>query len=192
MSTQHRSPLASLPAVTSATDLGWMAVAWREDRVFAVTFGHADPEQALHGLKIPHGEALASLQRSIPRDTPEPWVTSLMDRLRSYASGQPESFRDVPLELSRMTSFQRRVISACRRITFGSTLSYRELAKRAGSPHAARAVGNIMARNCVPLIVPCHRVIAADGSLGGYSAPSGLRMKRHLLQMEGALATRPA
>jgi methylated-DNA-[protein]-cysteine S-methyltransferase len=66
--------------------------------------------------------------------------------------------------------------------------TYGDLAAAIGSPGAARAVGSVMARNCFPLIVPCHRVLGAGGSLGGYSAPDGLRMKRRLLAMEGQQA----
>ena len=72
----------------------------------------------------------------------------------------------------------------CRRIPYGRTMSYAELAAKAGSPNAARAVGNCMAGNRIPLIVPCHRVVCSDGRLGSYSAPGGTRMKRRLLDLE--------
>ncbi|MEX1224432.1 MAG: MGMT family protein, partial [Pirellulales bacterium] len=76
---------------------------------------------------------------------------------------------------------------ACRRIPIGQTMSYAELAAVAGSPGAARAVGNIMAGNRVPIIVPCHRVVGSGGSLGGYSSSGGLRTKRRLLSLEASL-----
>ena len=94
-------------------------------------------------------------------------------------------FSDVPLALDHLTPFGRRVVAACRRIPWGQTRSYGELAAECGSPGAARAVGSVMAKNRYPLIVPCHRVLAAGGELGGYSAPDGLKMKRRLLAMEG-------
>jgi methylated-DNA-[protein]-cysteine S-methyltransferase len=93
-------------------------------------------------------------------------------------------FSDVPLALDHLTSFGRRVVAACRRIRWGQTRSYGELASECGAAGAARAVGTVMAKNRYPLIVPCHRVLAARGALGGYSAPDGLRMKRRLLAME--------
>jgi methylated-DNA-[protein]-cysteine S-methyltransferase len=94
------------------------------------------------------------------------------------------------LDLDGHTAFQRRVIRCCRQIPWGATRSYAELAARAGSPRAARAVGAVMAANRFPLIVPCHRVIGARGSLGGYSAPTGLVMKSRLLAREGSLPGR--
>ena len=78
-----------------------------------------------------------------------------------------------------------RVIAACRRIPWGETRSYGDLATECGSPGAARAVGSVMAKNRYPLIVPCHRVLAAGGDIGGYSAADGLVMKRRLLAAEG-------
>ena len=100
--------------------------------------------------------------------------------------GEPVDFADVPLALDHLTPFGRRVIAACRRFLGDSTRSYGELAAECGSPGAARAVGSVMAKNRYPLIVPCHRVLAAGGELGGYSAPDGLKMKRRLLAMESA------
>ncbi len=85
------------------------------------------------------------------------------------------------------TAFQRAVIDHCRRIPRGEVLTYGQLAERAGYPRSARAVGNVMATNRVPLIVPCHRVVGAGGNLGGFSAPQGLQMKRRLLRLEGSL-----
>ena len=78
------------------------------------------------------------------------------------------------------------MIHQCRLIPYGQVLTYGELAERAGSPRAARAVGNVMRTNRFPLIVPCHRVVGAAGALGGYSAPTGLKMKRRLLRLEAA------
>jgi methylated-DNA-[protein]-cysteine S-methyltransferase len=114
-------------------------------------------------------------------------LDDLARRLQAYAEGSPDDFRDVPLQLHGVTPFQRRVYLACRRIPYGDTCSYAELARRAGSARAARAVGNIMASNRLPIILPCHRVVGSGGHLGGYSAPGGLKTKRRLLRLEGAL-----
>jgi methylated-DNA-[protein]-cysteine S-methyltransferase len=89
------------------------------------------------------------------------------------------------LDLTELTDFQRRVSLACRQIAWGNTCTYGELATRIGSPRAARAVGSVMARNRLPIVIPCHRVLGTAGRLGGYSAPGGLDTKRRLLQLEG-------
>jgi methylated-DNA-[protein]-cysteine S-methyltransferase len=98
----------------------------------------------------------------------------------------------IRVDLGTTRSFAGRVLEACRRIPFGETMSYADLADAAGSPRAARAVGNVMAANRIPLIIPCHRVVGAGNSLGGYSAPAGLAMKKRLLAMEAAAAGRTA
>lgn len=108
----------------------------------------------------------------------------LCEALRRYFRGESADFSRFELDLSKLPHFRRRVLLACRKIPRGKTASYAELARRVGSPRAARAVGQAMARNPIPIIIPCHRVIAADGSLGGYGG--GLQVKRALLKLEGA------
>ena len=88
----------------------------------------------------------------------------------------------MPLDLAGLPPFHEKVLAAARRISYGRTATYGELAARAGSPRAARAVGQAMAHNPVPLIIPCHRVLAAGGRLGGYGG--GLDLKRRLLGLE--------
>ena len=111
-------------------------------------------------------------------------LRELAGRLSVFARRFEDRFTDVPLELDRLGPFTRRVVELCRAVPPGRTVSYAELATQAGSPAAARAVGNAMATNRFPLIVPCHRVVGARGHLGGYSAPQGLTMKRRLLAAE--------
>lgn len=101
-------------------------------------------------------------------------------QLREYFAGRRRKFT-VPLSLHG-TDFQRRAWAAMRTIPFGATLSYAEQARMIGAPRAVRAVGGANGANPVPIIVPCHRVIASDGSLGGYAL--GLKMKRWLLAHE--------
>jgi methylated-DNA-[protein]-cysteine S-methyltransferase len=112
------------------------------------------------------------------------WVRELVDDLQRFAAGEEVEFADVRVALDHLTPFARRIVAACRRIGWGRVSSYGELAARCGSPGAARAVGSVMAKNRYPLVVPCHRVLASGGGLGGYSAPEGLQMKRRLLAME--------
>jgi methylated-DNA-[protein]-cysteine S-methyltransferase len=113
--------------------------------------------------------------------------------LTQFAAGACAGFSDVAVDLEHLSPFGRRVVRHCRRIPFGRTLTYGQLAARAGSPGAARAVGQVMAANRYPLIVPCHRVIGASGRLGGFSAPQGIAMKQRLLQLErsGAMSDEP-
>lgn len=103
-------------------------------------------------------------------------------QLREYFAGKRRRF-DVPLHMEG-TDFQRRAWAAMRRIPYGTTISYTRQAERIGSPRATRAVGTANGANPIPIIVPCHRVIASDGSLGGYAL--GLAMKRRLLALESS------
>jgi methylated-DNA-[protein]-cysteine S-methyltransferase len=107
-------------------------------------------------------------------------LSDLIDDLRRYFSGQAVDFK-ITLDLDQGTPFQRQVWQAARRIPGGSTRSYGWLAAQAGRPRAARAVGQAMARNPVPIVVPCHRVVGTNG-LGGFSG--GLDVKRRLLALE--------
>ena len=159
------------------TRLGWMAILGCDGRLKGLAFGYPSGDRAVGAL----GARLASAAQRFP------WNKALVDRLQAYASGAEDSFRDVEVDLGEATAFQRRVIRACRHIPWGSTLSYGELAARAGSPGAARAVGRCMAANRIPLVIPCHRVLGADGRLHGYSGPGGLATKRRLLELERSL-----
>ncbi len=103
--------------------------------------------------------------------------------LVAYFEGGPVTF-DVPLALDELTPFRRLVMGACRRIPYGQRATYGDLARAAGSPAAGRAVGSVMAANPVPLVVPCHRVVRSDGTLGGFSSPEGVRLKERLLALE--------
>jgi methylated-DNA-[protein]-cysteine S-methyltransferase len=131
------------------------------------------------------GEGSVSLltDEGLPRSL-MPLTGLLRRELDTYFRGVPTDFARLPLD-PRGTPFQLRVWQELRRIPWGQTISYGELARRLGKPGASRAVGQANAVNPIPLIVPCHRVIAADGGLGGYS--SGLDRKRWLLRHEGAM-----
>lgn len=160
------------------SELGWMAVALAGDVIVEMTFGRKSPDAARQALRS-EGDVVSS----------NPRESKLVHRFQRFAAGADDDFLDVPIDTEHMTAFQRRVTELCRNVPVGETLTYEQLAQQAGSPRAARAVGNVMAQNRFPLIVPCHRIVGASGSLGGYSAPDGLRTKRKLLQREGALET---
>jgi methylated-DNA-[protein]-cysteine S-methyltransferase len=109
--------------------------------------------------------------------------TDLIERLRGYFAGQRVAFKD-ELDLSAATAFQREVWQLTRLIPYGETKSYGWVAERLGRAGAGRAVGQALARNPLPIIVPCHRVVAKNGGLGGYSG--GVARKRYLLRLESA------
>ncbi len=106
----------------------------------------------------------------------------LPEKLRSYFEGNHVDFSDVLLDLDGQSSFGSVVLLTAQKIPYWTVTTYVELARLVGSPGAARAVGNVMARNITPIIVPCHRVIAARGKIGGFA--SGLEWKRELLRLE--------
>jgi methylated-DNA-[protein]-cysteine S-methyltransferase len=173
---------------TFETELGWTAIAWREDALRGVAFGHTSRRNVeiaiARSLRMLRQQGALSGHNAL-HDVPG-WAKELIDGLRRFAAGEPVDFSDVPLATDHYTTFGCRVAAACRRIPWGQTRSYGELAAECGAPGAARAVGTVMAKNRYPLVVPCHRVLAAGGALGGYSAPDGLRMKRRLLKMESS------
>ncbi len=160
--------------VAFPTELGWMAFAKSAKGIRRLTFGYPTEEAAIAALG-PVGVSDA---------TDDKQLEALVRRLQAYACGCPDEFHDVAVDSGRQTAFRTRVYRLCRKISFGKTLTYGELAARAGSPGAARAVGCTMAANPVPLIVPCHRVVPSGGGLGGFSGPGGVALKRRLLDLE--------
>jgi methylated-DNA-[protein]-cysteine S-methyltransferase len=107
-------------------------------------------------------------------------------QLREYFAGDRSNF-NLPVDISQLTPFQRSVLDVACRIAPGQVWTYHRVAQELGRPRSSRPVGGALARNPIPIVIPCHRVIASDGSLGGYSGGSGLEAKRWLLQLEGAL-----
>jgi methylated-DNA-[protein]-cysteine S-methyltransferase len=151
-----------------------MGVEVRREGVWRVVFDQPSAAGAWRALDASDG-------RETEHDAQ---LNDVVARLTEYAHGDVEGLEDVEVDLSGRTPFQVCVLQACRRIPPGQTRSYAQLAAQVGSPLAARAVGSVMARNQVPLIVPCHRVVGSDQSLGGFSSRSGLQMKRRLLALE--------
>jgi methylated-DNA-[protein]-cysteine S-methyltransferase len=165
-----------------------MALAFRGDKLAGIVFGHTSSRGAETALGRIANSSRQSLKISIDWDWGEEstFVGDLAERLRLYAAGKRIRFSDVTIDETHLTPFARRVVAACRRIKWGRFRTYGELAVECGSSGAARAVGQVMAQNRFPLVVPCHRVLGANGSLGGFSAPQGLPMKRRLLELEQA------
>ena len=108
-----------------------------------------------------------------------------LQQVSEYLAGKRITF-DLPLDMSLMTDFQRQVLIAALRIPRGQYRTYHEVAKAIGKPKAARAVGQALGHNPIPIVIPCHRVLGSDGSLHGYSGGGGIKTKAWLLQLEGA------
>lgn len=172
------------------SQIGWMGMTISSDELGRIqidhlTFGHPSAEFA--GQALAHGSPNKSV---LARQTAELDVdtdSELLDwiiRLQEFASGRFADLSVLRLNLTYLSDFGRQVIEACRNVSWGETASYGELARRVGSPNSSRAVGGVMARNRHPLVVPCHRIIASNGALVGFSAPEGTQMKKRLLQNE--------
>jgi methylated-DNA-[protein]-cysteine S-methyltransferase len=142
--------------------------------------------------------ATRNLLRRLPcakPGAPTPDVRAAMAAAQRYFAGAKTDFAHLKLDLSEQTAFFEQVYAAARRIGWGATTTYGALAKELGAgPEAARDVGQAMANNPVPLIIPCHRVLAAGSKLGGFSAPGGASTKRRMLALEGVALepSRPA
>jgi methylated-DNA-[protein]-cysteine S-methyltransferase len=157
------------------TASGWVGLLASKDGLRRTTLPQGSEEQARRGL----GD-------SLEQATPAPHrFTETIARFQSYFNGIRVDFPD-KLDLSGATPFQRRVWQAARLIPYGETRSYAWVAGQTGKPQAARATGQALGRNPLPVIIPCHRVLAADGGLGGFSG--GLEMKRTLLELEHSLS----
>lgn len=147
-------------------------------------------ERGLVAIEFGEDEGLF-LQRLRSRTNAEPVrsparVTAAAEQLQAYLAGQRSAF-DLPLDLGLLTAFQRKVLMTVMGVPRGEVTTYGDLAKRIGRPKAARAVGQALGSNPIPIVIPCHRVLASDGSLGGYSGREGVKTKEKLLQLEGAL-----
>ena len=112
------------------------------------------------------------------------WNPTVRRLFEAYAEGEIIDFVDVEVQLQAMTSFRQRIVAATRNLGYGMTASYGDLARRVGHPGAARAVGTVMSSNRFPILIPCHRVLAAGGKLGGYTSPAGTNLKQRLLDLE--------
>jgi methylated-DNA-[protein]-cysteine S-methyltransferase len=113
-------------------------------------------------------------------------VAEVIKATQRYFAGEPVDFSDVRLDLDGEVAFFQRIYAALRRVGWGQTTTYGTLAKELGAgPKAAQDVGQAMAQNPVPLIIPCHRVLAAGGKVGGFSAPGGSTAKIRMLELEG-------
>ena len=126
-----------------------------------------------------------SPQEIRPEFEPSEMSVRVARMLERYFRSEHVDFGDIPVVLDGLTPFRRNVLNAIRNIPYGKICTYGQVARDCGSPSAARAAGGALASNPIPIIIPCHRVVASDGRLTGYSAPGGEKTKLELLQMEG-------
>jgi methylated-DNA-[protein]-cysteine S-methyltransferase len=156
--------------------------------------GIAWGERGVVGVQLPEANAQAVRSRLARRfpdaaEAPPPEaVRAAIEAITSLLDGEPVDLSGIPLSMDEVPEFHRRVYEVARGIPPGDTLTYGEIATRLGEPGAARAVGQALGRNPFPIVVPCHRVVAAGGRIGGFSAHGGAATKRRLLALEGCPA----
>jgi methylated-DNA-[protein]-cysteine S-methyltransferase len=158
-------------------------------------FGLAGRQNALLRTALPHSNEkitenllLKGVKDALPN---KKFCKNLQQKIQSYFEGNPVDFNDIVININQFNHFTKDVLTACRAITFAKTISYSQLAERIGNRLAARAVGRALAQNPLPLIIPCHRIIRTDGSLGGFSATGGTKLKARLLELESNYLTEP-
>lgn len=159
------------------TDMGWVGILGSAKGLLRTTLPHPSAQE-IHQL---HGNSINQASRS-PR-----LFQDLIQRLKLYFGGHRVNFPD-RLDLSGATDFQRKVWETTRLIPYGETRSYAWVAEQIKKPKALRAVGQALGRNPLPIIVPCHRVVASNGKLGGFTG--GTEVKKRLLYLEGAAVIR--
>ncbi len=160
------------------TALGTCGIAWGDDGIVALQL----PEETAGATaaRLLRGERAARAQ------LPAPSIQRTIDDITALLTGEPRDLQHATLAMTRLPAFHQRVYAIVRQIPPGHTRSYGEVAALCGRRHAARAVGQAMARNPFPIIVPCHRVLAAHGRSGGFSAHGGVTTKLRLLAIERA------
>ena len=160
--------------LTITTPLGDLRLLARHERLVGVVFlaGAAGVQPGSRSVPAVSDGSASPVLRQASRE------------LAEYFAGERRAF-EVPLDLSGWPPFTRKILEELCKVPYGETLTYGELAARAGSPRAARAVGQAMAANPLPIIIPCHRVLASNGTLGGYSGREGVKTKARLLELEG-------
>ena len=160
------------------TAIGRCGIAWRSGLVVSTALPGSDDVATVRHLLRRLPDATQAEADGVAAN-----AISLVQRL---LSGEPVDLSVIPVDLDSCPAFERQIYALLRDVPTGATVTYGELAERAGSPGAARAVGMAMGRNPIPIIVPCHRVLASNGRSGGFSAPGGVTTKFRILQIEQA------
>jgi methylated-DNA-[protein]-cysteine S-methyltransferase len=164
--------------LVSATRHGFCGIAWNDVGVTRLQLPARTADACERSL-------LRKAPGAVP-GTPNDYVRAVTSAVKRYFEGDAVDFSDVQLDLPQMDGFSQAIYSALRRVGWGRTTTYGALAKELNAgPEAARDVGQAMAKNPIPLIIPCHRVLAAGNKVGGFSAPGGSAAKLRMLELEG-------
>lgn len=162
------------------TALGFVGIAWSEAGLTRLCLFQRDRAAVERRL-----EKLGLAGAAVREDQASAWVAGLIRDIKAYAEGDEIDFSGVPVDLSGVDDFRLAIYGAARQLAFGETTTYGELAKRAGHAGLPRETGQALGANPVPLVVPCHRILAAGGKIGGFSAPGGSTTKEKMLALEG-------
>jgi methylated-DNA-[protein]-cysteine S-methyltransferase len=160
------------------TAIGICGIAWTQD--------------ALAAVQLPEGTRAGALERmrrrlgDLPEGVAPSFVSAAITRIQRLLAGERDDLCDLPLDLAQVPDFHRRVYDIARAIPPGEVLTYGEVARRLGEPGASRAVGQALGHNPFAPVVPCHRVLAAGGRSGGFSAEGGANTKLRMLEIERA------
>ena len=155
------------------TELGWIAIVSSKKGVIRTSLPELTPTSALDAVKPESDHAVHVYERN----------TEIRALIAAYCAGESVDLSEIEIDVAGVSPFFKKAWEVCRTIPFGETRSYGWLAEKAGNIRAARGAGQAMARNRLPLLVPCHRVVASDGSLHGFGG-GGLPLKSRLLEME--------
>jgi len=166
------------------TVLGKCGIAWRET-------AHSDGNLLVIGFQLPEETVQLTEARLVGKTKARkvlvipPRIKDIIKCIKLHFNGEVQNLQDVELDLSGINRFARQVYVVARTIPAGSTLTYGQLARATGHPGAARAVGQALGRNPIPLLIPCHRILAANNKPGGFSAHGGVKTKIKMLKIEG-------
>ena len=161
------------------SQLGSGGIAWGPAGITGVVLPHASDASVRASLRRRHPAAVEA--------APTVEIERVIERVQAVLSGESrDDLADIALDETEVPPYDRQVYAIARSLKPGETISYGQIATRLGDVHRAREVGQAMAHNRFPIIVPCHRVLAANGKLGGFSAPGGVATKQRLLEIERA------
>lgn len=165
------------------TQIGWIGIAWSDAGLARLQLPESDraaTQRRLLATMPRHGNGVAQAIDTLPQE-----IAAIVAAITRYAAGETVDLSNIPVDLAGVDEFRLAVYDAARKLGFGEVTTYGELAARAGHPGMARETGQALGSNPVPLVVPCHRILAAGGKIGGFSAPGGSATKEKLLAMEG-------
>ncbi|WP_114951320.1 methylated-DNA--[protein]-cysteine S-methyltransferase [Sphingosinicella terrae] len=162
------------------TPVGRLGIAWKGDVLAGIHLPASGGDRS--------GPGMSRRFPGVEERRPPKWVEGAIESICGLLGGVHADLSAIPLDLAAVGAFEASVYRASQAIPPGCTVTYGELATRIGDRGAARAVGQALGRNPWPIVVPCHRVTAADGRFGGFSAPGGISTKRRLLEIEGAFS----